>query len=291
MKATRLILFGIVSFIMVSCLDSEDPNKALNEEVKQIDEYLQTMGLADEALYDNVNGYRLVINHYGQYPPPHSGQIVKVHYEGKLFDNGTLFDFGTEESKLEDLTPQILQYVASNLMSKSDATIFVPSSRGYGEEGSAALGVPPNSILVYDVYLEEVKRTALEQSRFVTDSTLIADYLDTNQISATYHPGGIWYSITQQGTGDYPNVYNSITCDYKLRLLSDPGTNLQESTIQQSNIFFELIDGFKVALPLFNEGTKATFYVPSGLGYGASGSGSIPANANLIFDVTLTTVH
>lgn len=249
------------------------------------------MGLADNALYDNRNGYRLVINHYGQYPPAHNGQTVKVQYQGKLFPSGNFFDSGVKESKLEELTPQALHYITSNVMGGTTATIYVPSSRGYGAEGSATLGVPPNSILIYNIFLEKVKRTALEQSRFVTDSTAIADYLDDNEISATYHPGGIWYTITEQGTGDYPNVYNSISCAYKLKLLSNAGTVLEEGNIQQSNLFFGLIDGFKVALPLFNEGTKAIFYVPSGLAYGTTGKGSVPAHANLIFEITLDTVH
>ncbi len=287
MKAMRLILFGVVAF-MVSCMDSEDPNKALNDEIKQIDQYLQTMGKADEALYDNVNGYRLVISDYGQYPPPHNGQTVKVHYEGRLFPSGNFFDSDVKVSKLEDLTPQALRYIASNVLGGSTATIFVPSKFGYGAEGSAALGVPANSILMYDIYLAEVNRTALEQSRFVTDSTAIANYLEENTIDATYHPAGIWYTVTEQGTGPFPNPYTLLDFDYKLRLLSSTST-LQESNIARQPAM-GLVDGLKVGLPLLREGGKATFYIPSLLGYGTSATQSIPANSNLVFEISLTNI-
>jgi FKBP-type peptidyl-prolyl cis-trans isomerase FkpA/FKBP-type peptidyl-prolyl cis-trans isomerase FklB len=49
-----------------------------------------------------------------------------------------------------------------------------------------------------------------------------------------------------------------------------------------------LIQAWQIAFPLLSKGSKATLYVPSGLGYGERGSGtSIPRNANLVFDVEL----
>ncbi|HEX5168772.1 MAG TPA: FKBP-type peptidyl-prolyl cis-trans isomerase [Cyclobacteriaceae bacterium] len=290
MKVTRLILFGMMSIIISSCINNEDPNKQTNQEIAQIDQYLQNLGVAEDVLYDNNYGFRFLVGQYGEYPPPHQGQKVTVHYIGRLFPSETVFDSGTKEGDLQEITPLVLGYSAQNLMTNSQARIYVPSKYGYGEEGNSTLGVPPNAILIYDVWVEKTERTALEQSRFETDSTSIANYLEANQISATYNPGGIWYTVTEPGTGDYPNVYNSITCQYSLKLLSNPGTNIETGTLTQTNIF-GLIDGFKVAMPLFNEGTKATFYIPSGLGYGPNGTSSVPANSNLIYDITLTTVH
>lgn len=44
-----------------------------------------------------------------------------------------------------------------------------------------------------------------------------------------------------------------------------------------------------VALPLLQAGSKATFYIPSSLGYGPAGTsdGKIPSNSVLIFEVEL----
>ena len=50
----------------------------------------------------------------------------------------------------------------------------------------------------------------------------------------------------------------------------------------------QLIRGWQIVFQLFPKGTSATLYVPSPLGYGASGyQPGIPPNANLIFDVEL----
>jgi FKBP-type peptidyl-prolyl cis-trans isomerase FkpA len=38
-------------------------------------------------------------------------------------------------------------------------------------------------------------------------------------------------------------------------------------------------------------GGKRTLLIPSSMGYGARGKGSIPPNAGLVFDVTLTAVQ
>jgi FKBP-type peptidyl-prolyl cis-trans isomerase FkpA/FKBP-type peptidyl-prolyl cis-trans isomerase FklB len=51
-----------------------------------------------------------------------------------------------------------------------------------------------------------------------------------------------------------------------------------------------LIQGWQIGFQLLGQGSIATLYIPSGLGYGPSGSGPIPANANLIFDVSLVGV-
>jgi FKBP-type peptidyl-prolyl cis-trans isomerase FkpA len=289
----KLSLFGVMCFALASCIDGgENPNKAHEAELSQIDQHLTTLGLADEALYDYQYGFRLVIGQYGENPPWHEGQTVKLYYEGRLFPSGTLFDSGVKEGDVEDFLPEAFRYIVPRIMGGTSLTMYVPSRYGYGEQGSAALGVPANTILVYDLYLEKVNRTALEESRFEADSTAIANYLETNQIAAAYHPGGIWYTITQTGSGAYPTIYNAITADYKLKLLSNPGNVLQDQTIQQTSLW-NLIDGFKVAMSMgeINVGTKATLYIPSGLAYGTNAQGSIPANANLIFEIDLKGVE
>ncbi|MFO0265768.1 MAG: FKBP-type peptidyl-prolyl cis-trans isomerase, partial [Cyclobacteriaceae bacterium] len=53
-----------------------------------------------------------------------------------------------------------------------------------------------------------------------------------------------------------------------------------------------LIRGWQIAFPNFPVGTRATLYIPSSLGYGPQGSPpTIPANANLIFEVELVGIE
>ncbi|MEQ1623714.1 MAG: FKBP-type peptidyl-prolyl cis-trans isomerase, partial [Sediminibacterium sp.] len=67
----------------------------------------------------------------------------------------------------------------------------------------------------------------------------------------------------------------------------DKGTNpsLTGWTLNQ------LIDGWKIGLPLLKKGGKIKLVVPSSLAYGCSGSGSIPSNSPLYFEISLVDVQ
>ena len=51
-----------------------------------------------------------------------------------------------------------------------------------------------------------------------------------------------------------------------------------------------VIKGWDEGVELLNMGSKATFLIPSGLAYGPNGTGPIPANAVLVFDVELVAI-
>jgi peptidylprolyl isomerase len=52
-----------------------------------------------------------------------------------------------------------------------------------------------------------------------------------------------------------------------------------------------LIDGWQIILTTFSEGTKATLYIPSVYAYGAQGSGPVPPNASVIFEIELVGIR
>lgn len=277
----------VATLALSSCLDGEDPNKQLNQEIQQIYDYLVNTGQADNALQNN-DGIFLVFNQHGEFPPAKPNQIVTVHYSGRVFPDGAVFDSGTKTQRFEDLTPLGITRSLSGILTGSVVKAYVPSKYGYGDVGTT--DVPPNSILVYDLWLEETQLTALEQSRAVSDSTAIKNYLDANQISATYHPSGAWYEITEIGTGDIPNPYGTSTFEYDLSTLEEPETSIENGTIAQP--ISTLIDGFRILLPKLAAGTKANLYLPSRLAYGENSPGAgIPANSNLIFEINITAVE
>ena len=87
-------------------------------------------------------------------PSPKLGDIVKVHYEGKLLD-GTVFDSSFERGKAaimpsDGLIPGWME--ALPLMHVGDEwTLWIPASLAYGER--AAGPIPPNSVLVFRLRL------------------------------------------------------------------------------------------------------------------------------------------
>jgi FKBP-type peptidyl-prolyl cis-trans isomerase len=87
-------------------------------------------------------------------PSPKLGDVIKVHYEGKLLD-GTVFDSSFERGKpvlmpLDGLVPGWLE--ALPLMRVGDEwTLYLPASLGYGERSAGP--IPANSVLVFRLQL------------------------------------------------------------------------------------------------------------------------------------------
>lgn len=288
MKTNWLLLYSVVIVSLSSCLSDDGANSKLNEEIKQIDDYLASTGVTENVLYDNQYGMRIHVHEYGDFAPPHDGQDVTINFVGKLFSNGTTFSSGVITDKVQSLNPLGLRETVRSMMTGSNVTAYIPSSRGFGSAG--ANGVPPDAILVYDIYLAHTERTPTEKAQFTKDSTAIVNYIEENQLDHQYREGDVWLVVDQPGVGSNATPYDVVTLDYKLSLLSDPGTVVEESTIDQQSVF-GLIDGFKVALPMINEGAKARLIIPSILAYGVTGISGIPSNAVLIYEISLTDIH
>jgi len=131
----------------------------------------------------------------------------------------------------------------------------------------------------------------VDKDRLALDIATIDTYLATNSIVAQSEPNGVRYVITTQGTGSTPCLETSMKVKTTGWLLKT-GTQFQpevEFTSKLSN----LILGWQLVLPIIPAGSKVTLYIPSGYGYGVAGggNGSIPSNANLIFDVEIVALN
>lgn len=130
-----------------------------------------------------------------------------------------------------------------------------------------------------------------EAEQLKKDVATIDKYLADNNITAQTDDSGLRYVVTTAGTGIKPTVASTITVKYVGKFL-DGGAIFDQSTAGVSFPLANLIKGWQIGFPLLNKGSKATLYIPSGLGYGKQGyPGSIPSNANLIFDVELIDVR
>jgi FKBP-type peptidyl-prolyl cis-trans isomerase len=292
----RTIFFLLILFpaIFLSCAgDSEDPDAEHNKEIKAIDDYIASLQLPpNSVLYDNTSGIRFIFNDYGEGPVPKSIQNITYSVNGAVLANGQIgapfITTISDQKKLSEITPVGLGYAINNSLEGSSFTVFIPSRHAYGSTGQASLGVPPNATIKYDVALEEVERTVSEQTQFEADTAAIHDYLLANSIDAIENEKGISYSVNISAAGENPHPYSNVTIDYELSRLAAPSTQLEKSTLT-TNVF-GLIDGLKIGIPLMDEGSTYTFYIPSGLAYGPTSSGSIPANSNLIFKIKLTSI-
>lgn len=103
-------------------------------------------------------------------------------------------------------------------------------------------------------------------------------------------PSGLIYVISRHGEGPQPKVGDTVIVNYTGVLTN--GMKFDSSLDRGRPFSFELgagrvIKGWDEGIAKLHVGDQATLIIPSDLGYGARGSGTIPKDATLIFIVEL----
>jgi len=106
------------------------------------------------------SGLRMLEHKKGSGKKPTDGQTVVAHYKGYLED-GTVFDSSYDRNKPFEFPigkGRVIKgwdegFADMNVGSKR--TLIIPPELGYGERNMGK--IPPNSILIFDVELLEVK--------------------------------------------------------------------------------------------------------------------------------------
>jgi FKBP-type peptidyl-prolyl cis-trans isomerase len=169
----------------------------------------------------------------------------------------------------------------------------VPSGLGYGEFGNDQ--VPVNTNLIYEVELTEVIKGTTELTQLTSDIQKIDAYLEEQTIEAVEDPSGIRYIIETPGTGSQLALYDKINISYSGKTLgsnTDFFNGISKPEDDFDSRVVDYIHGLIVGLQKLSKGGKATFYIPSGLGFGGriAGNGIIPANSNLEYHVEVIDV-
>jgi FKBP-type peptidyl-prolyl cis-trans isomerase len=161
----------------------------------------------------------------------------------------------------------------------------------------------PGGFVTYRISLLSLKtqeqvnkeNDAKTAGQLTADDNLLKDYFSKQNINPKKTASGLYYVITKEGSGAKPQPGQEVSVNYTGRLLN--GTAFDSNTDPQFKhvepfVFpigrNRVIRGWDEGVALLNKGTKATFYIPSPLAYGAnSPSASIPPNSILLFDVEL----
>jgi len=101
-------------------------------------------------------------------------------------------------------------------------------------------------------------------------------------------PSGLQYEVITETQGPKPSASSFVKVHYEGRLTN--GTVFDSSYERGEPVEFPLdavIPGWTEGLQLMSVGSKYILYIPSELGYGSRGWGSIPAFSLLIFTVEL----
>lgn len=157
-------------FEMMTKKQEERTTKQLEIDAEILDNYLAENNINAQT---TEKGLRYIITKEGSGPKPERGQIVEVAYTGKLLD-GEVFDTSYEalakELNIYDPRREYKPYsfglevgsviqgwhVGIALLNEgAKATLYIPSSLGYRDQGSGK--IKPNSILVFDVELVSIQ--------------------------------------------------------------------------------------------------------------------------------------
>ena len=96
---------------------------------------------------------------------------------------------------------------------------------------------------------------------------------------------GLSYTVIKAGKGDKPTDNDRVTVDYRGVFKSD-GSEFDAGKATQFKVT-RVVPGFSQGLKLMQPGGKYRLCIPAALGYGAEGYGSVPGNADLVFEVEM----
>lgn len=148
MKAFKYLISLFVLLSIYSCNKDEDDDfqKQYDADIALIENYLAENNLSAEK---TSTGLYYIIEKEGSGNHPGINNIVTVQYSGYLL-NGTKFDSGTTSFPLTNVIDGWKQGIPK-FKSKGRGKLIMPSYLGYGTGGAG--NIPPNSVLIFDIYL------------------------------------------------------------------------------------------------------------------------------------------
>ena len=155
-----------------------------------------------------------------------------------------------------------------------------------------------------------IKNTVCKAKTVQSEQATIVNYAGTSGMTATAHSSGLYYQITNPatgtavisggvvtgvvitnpGSGPTPTSGSNVFIKYTGKLLNGTVFDSQTTTPVSYGLS-GMIQGFQIGLPLIQKGGSIKLIVPSSLGYGCAGFGSVPPNSILYFEVELTDVQ
>lgn len=219
----------------------------------------------------------------------YNGVVQSLENKTVYLTTSTLGNLGTYvgyTNTLNGASIPAIRDVIGRLKPGGTARIILPSYLAFGKNGVG--DIPSNENI--DLYIT----TYPEQVQAVRDENLIKAYIAKNGLTTMTRDAatGIYYAVAEVGTGaDLISTSSTVTANYTLKGVD--GVVIQ--TISDGSFSAVLsslgVTGWAKIIPgRVLSGGKIRLIIPSVYAYGAGGSGSIPSNAILDFDIAITAV-
>lgn len=126
------------------------------------------------------------------------------------------------------------------------------------------------------------------------ENALLNEYLDTlanRGLDIDTTALGVYYITDSVGNGTYPVVGDTCVVKYtgffiNGSVFDSTGDDTWEFVLGTEGF----IDGWNDGMRVIDEGGKAYLIIPSELGYGPDGYGSVPPNTSLVFNVDMVEI-
>lgn len=256
----------------------------------------------------------------GEEVAPDSGQFITLQMVYKTSNDSVIFDTREQDIpfglKVGDASMKGMLAEGLNMLHVGDSVQFIIPAQDFFFQTArmpVPAGIDATDSLYFNVGVQEVLSEedfrekqmaeykkqqelalAKQEQQLAADVTTIEGFLAENNIEAQKTESGLYYNITEKGNGPEIDAGDKVTVHYRGMLLD--GT-VFDSSYEGGQPFSlnvgqgMVIRGWDEALQLLQEGTKATLYIPSPLGYGARGAGdAIAPNSILVFDVEIVDV-
>src|SRR5690554_3628020 len=156
----------------------------------------------------------------------------------------------------------ILKNILKNTNGK--IRIIVPSRHAFGRNGTKV--IPPNASIDYEIHAIDIDSlSAYEDAsirKYITSNGFQLSEFETTST-------GIYYKISEVGTGEFLNETTNFKAAYDLKFLN--GITFQKSDSVTFNLK-EVISSWKEVLPKLKENGKVRMLIPSSEAYGLVGS-------------------
>lgn len=288
-KLLPILVFSGILIPLNSCMEDEEDLR--KQEEAEIQEYIEKNNI---TVQPTESGLYYIETKEGDGRKPVEGDSVLINY---IWENLTDYILGTN---IESVAKQYSIWDPYTTYEPYGFAVGSPTViKGWNEgikfmkEGGEATLLLPSSLAFYDYKPVVYEITLLKVYSEEEELELLDQYLLDNNITEEPKESGLYYIETEAGTGVQPQQGDTVDVHYTGRLIDSTIFDTSAGSDPFSFVLGEgeVIQGWDEGVGYMNKGGKAILIVPSSLGYGSAGKGSIPPYSTLIFDVELVDVR